>query len=127
MPGATLVVPRKPVSTSSRLTSIWIGPLPARRSTPPGFNAAPVTLTSNDMTVTPAGGASIIVRLAGVEPAGGGLLEELPLQPAIAVRLKTNREANKRFTRITILLTRLDWRGFLWNALIRSKAGDRDL
>jgi len=73
------------------------------------------------MTVTPAGGASIIVRLAGVEPAGGGLLEELPLQPAIAVRLKTNREANKRFTRITILLTLQHWRGFLSVALFRQR------
>src|SRR5216683_2706926 len=61
VPGVTVAVLRNADSVSSRFTSIWIGPLPPSRSTLPGLSVAPVTLTSNESSVTPAGGVSVIV------------------------------------------------------------------
>src|SRR2546426_12662819 len=92
---------RNAVSTSSRLTSISIGPLPARRSGPLGPSVAPITLTSKEITSTPAGGSSLIVKLNGAvvapPPPPGRLLLLLPPHPA--TRANTNRptQTNKRF------------------------------
>src|SRR5713226_6788301 len=61
VPAGTVAVLRNADSVSSCFTSIWIGPLPPSRSTPPGLSVAPVTLTSNDSSVTPVGGVSVIV------------------------------------------------------------------
>ena len=46
-----------------------IGPLPARRSTLPGLSVAPVTFTSNDNSVTPIDGVSVIVAETATAPA----------------------------------------------------------
>src|SRR5579859_109964 len=61
VPGVTLAVLRNADSVSSCLTSIRVGPLPPSKSTLPGLSSAPVTLTSNDRSVSPAGGVSVIV------------------------------------------------------------------
>src|SRR5206468_10566547 len=68
VPGGTLAVLRNADSVSSRLTSICIGPLPARRSTLPGLSVAPVRVTSNDSKVIPAGGVSVIVKETAAAP-----------------------------------------------------------
>src|SRR5690349_9038568 len=52
VPGATLAVLRNADSVSSCSTSTRTGPRPASKSTPPGLRVAPVTLTSNESTVT---------------------------------------------------------------------------
>src|SRR6266478_2200121 len=69
VPAGTVAVLRNADSVSSCFTSIWIGPLPPSKSTLPGFSVAPVTLTSNDSSVMPAGGASVIVTETAAAPA----------------------------------------------------------
>src|SRR6266567_1606694 len=61
VPGATLAVFKNPDSVSRFSTSIRTGPRPASKSTLPGLSVAPVTLTSNESTLTPAGGVSVTV------------------------------------------------------------------
>src|SRR5215470_12949294 len=88
-----LSVLRKAASVSSFLTSIRTGFPPASRFTLPGESEAPVTETSKERTVTPAGGASVIERLIWADwPLGGVVVEEDPLQPAMKT---TARKATK--------------------------------
>src|SRR5690348_8613040 len=78
VPGATLAVLRNADSVSSCSTSTRTGPCPASKSTPPGLSVAPVTLTSNESTVTPVGGVSVIVTDSMDAPGRNGLFMEPP-------------------------------------------------
>ena len=68
VPGGTLAVLRNADSVSSCFTSIRVGPLPPSRSAFPGLSTAPVTFTSNDSSVTPCGGVSVIVTDTAAAP-----------------------------------------------------------
>ena len=70
---------RKAFSVSSFFTSRRTGFFPARRSTLPGLSVAPVIDTSNESTVTPAGGASVTERLTCAADCGCGIGEGLLL------------------------------------------------
>src|SRR5713101_8403790 len=74
VPAGTVAVLRNADSVSSCFTSIWIGPLPPSRSTLPGLSVAPATFTSNDSSVTPAGGVSVIVTDTDAAPGDGGVV-----------------------------------------------------
>ena len=78
VPGATLAVFRNPDSVSRFSTSIRTGPRPASKSTLPGLSVAPVTLTSNESTLTPAGGVSVTVTDSAGLPCCNGFDMEPP-------------------------------------------------
>src|SRR5258706_6955929 len=73
VPGITLAVFRNAASVSNCFTSMRTGPFPPSKSTLPGLNVAPVTLTSNDRNVNPLGGVSRIVTETAELPGGGAL------------------------------------------------------
>src|SRR6266852_141594 len=77
VPGATVAVLRNADSVSSCFSSIWTGPFPASRSMLPGLSVAPVTSTSKDNSVTPAGGVYVtdLVVMLVSDP------QVAPLQP----------------------------------------------
>src|SRR5262252_9484334 len=79
VPGDTPAVFKNADSVSSSSTSMRTGPRPASKSTPPGLSVAPVTLTSNESTVTPVGGVSVTVTDNADAPGRSGFVME-PLQ-----------------------------------------------
>src|SRR5258706_15540059 len=90
VPGITLAVFRNAASVSNCFTSMRTGPFPPSKSTLPGLNVAPVTLTSNDRNVNPLGGVSRIVTETAELP-GGGALTAPPPQPKMMRAVKRNR------------------------------------
>src|SRR5215471_19907816 len=104
-----LFVLRNAASVSNFFTSIRIGPFPASKSTLPGLSAAPVSETSNERTVTPVGGVSVIDTLtcADCGPGGGGLTLDDPPQPPIRATATIMAKARKSERRIVRLLSHL--------------------
>src|SRR5579859_6652506 len=90
VPGMTLAVLRNADSVSRSFTSMLTGPLPASKSTLPGVNVAPVTLTSKESSATPVGGVSWMVTDTAEAPGGGVIIDIEPLPQPIRIRV-TNR------------------------------------